>query len=540
MDFIKRHKTILLSTTLFLLIFFIYLAVINGKFFFDDDTFVRFNSSITSGDRFYEYFTSQILEGADLSSNFYRPLQTISYRALYLAWGLNSLPFHILQISLHAINTILIFLLLKKLGFKENHSFIASILFGIHPVLTQAVSYISGLADPIYLMFTLIAAHLLLRILHKKQHRLIFAILTVLSIILALLSRETAVISFAFLALIFIYDRNSRKDEGYFENKYAIAILGVTTIISILYVISRFSILKFTDNVGLNIDENVYTKNLSVRLITFVSILWDYFVLIVFPKDLNYEKPYTAYTFINTARFIFGFIWIASSIIISYFSFKKKGVLWLGITTFWVFLIPVTGIIPLNSMYLEHWLYGSFIGLAIILAWFLDQMDENFDKLINRIILAIVILVFILLGLRTISRNKEWANEIAFWQNELNYETDSARVYNNLGMAYIDNLDYDSAIENYKKAIEISDTYPHTRFNLGNTYADRQMFDEAFDEYIKSLQIDPNFIFTHAALYKLSVSLGEDQNAQIFSDFVNRIRNGETLTFDEIVSTRQN
>ena len=331
MDFIKENKNLIYSAILFLCIFLIYIVVVKGVFFFDDDTFVRLNSSISEGKPFYEYFTSHVLDGANLPSNFYRPLQVILGRLIFIFWGLNSFYFHFIQIAIHSFNGVLVFYLLNKLGFKKEHSFIAALLFGIHPVLTESVSYISGLADPLYLMFTLLAALSFLRVLHSKSNKVIYSIITLLMILLALFSRETAVISFLFLVLIFLYDRNSRKDEGFFNNKYALTTLFISFVLSVIYLLLRFTILKFTENIGLNKDTNEYTESLLIRIVTFVSILWDYFVLIIFPKNLNYEKPYTAYAVIDTTRFIFGFLWILLSIVFSYFSFRKKGVFWLGV-----------------------------------------------------------------------------------------------------------------------------------------------------------------------------------------------------------------
>ncbi len=133
-----------------------YVNVIDGPMLFDDEHFIEKNLLIQSLDNIPDIFTTSVTEGAYIGSNFYRPNQQVVYAFLYHFFGLNPVAYHLVSILLHLLNAFFIFLLLVRFSFSKNASFIAALLFLVHPVQVEAVSYISGLADPLGLFLLLL------------------------------------------------------------------------------------------------------------------------------------------------------------------------------------------------------------------------------------------------------------------------------------------------------------------------------------------------------------------------------------------------
>ncbi|MCM8805060.1 MAG: hypothetical protein NC833_07395, partial [Candidatus Omnitrophica bacterium] len=183
-----KKKIIILSLTAL----FVYINSIFNPFIFDDYSLIVENPLIKNFKFFKEYFTKNLYEVSRDISGFYRPLQTISYFIIYKLFKLNPIPYHLLNIFLHIGCSILIFILLKEI-YEEKISFLVSLLWSIHPINTESITYISGTADPLFLFFGLLGIYL---------YNLNKFPLSLLCFILSLISKETGIL---ILPLFFLY-----------------------------------------------------------------------------------------------------------------------------------------------------------------------------------------------------------------------------------------------------------------------------------------------------------------------------------------------
>jgi hypothetical protein len=488
----------------------IYGTVISGPFLFDDNLLIELNLLIRSLDNFSVFFTSHSLSGASIegSSNFYRPMQYLAYAIIYHFFGLNAIAFHCVSIFLHFINANLLFLFLQKLRFSYIASAIAAIVFIVHPVNLEAVSYISGIADPLGFFFLFLG---FLRILTLKKYRLIDGFQVTLLFSLALLSKESTLIFLPLTGLIIVFMGNQIQKE---HRKFYGYLLASLVLLASGYLTLKFTVLNFTGTGGLNPYVNIYTQHLWVRITTFISILHYYVELILFPRHLYIEKSFTAYTKFLSPQFLFGIFVIISGLWLSYRSFFRKKIIFFGFFWFFLALVPVSGLIPLNAVFLEHWLYFPIVGVLILLAGLWDSITIPSMK----IILSILVLVFIIaLSTRSILRNREWADPILFYQNELAYSPNSTRIHNNLGMEYSNQTNHTLAIKSFKTAISIWDNYPQTHHNLADTYREQGDFENAELEYLKALQISPSFIYSHIGLFKLYEHTQPKKATQVYN-----------------------
>lgn len=289
------NKDINIFILFFVTVFFAYFPAIKGPFILDDEHFIEKNKYIHTFN-ISKIYTTSVTEGAGISGNFYRPNQQLVYAILYKLFGFNTFPYHLLPILLHIINSFLIFRILLFLKFTKISTFISSLFYLIHPIQTEAISYISGLADPLGLFFILLGLSIFLQIYSLKIYhkRIIFLLLSLLLFILSFFTKENMVIIFPVIILVSIYLKTLNKD---ILDKFVIISIVLVGIVTICYTILRMTILNFSDSVSLVKEKTIYTENLHIRIITFITILYEYFKMIFFPITLNYEKPYTCYQF---------------------------------------------------------------------------------------------------------------------------------------------------------------------------------------------------------------------------------------------------
>lgn len=526
------------NTNVFVLLLIIGVAVygnvITGKFLFDDNLFIENNKQVHSLSNSFELYFSSVTGGSNVAAdNFYRPNQQLVNALIYSVFGLDPIPYHLTSILLHGLNACLIFLIFIRLGVQRTPSFFGSLVFLIHPIQTQAVSYISGMADPLGMAFTLFAIYLFIKSLYANNKNQFFGYtLGVVGFyVLGLLTKENTVILPALIVITFTFLFERVRSNSNYRLIYVA--IGAYFIITIAYLVLKFTVLNFAGTIGLSPEKNIYTESLYIRIVTFITILPEYVKMILFPLHLNYEKPFTAYTDFSRSESIFGLLLIISGTGVSVYSFiKKNKAFFFSFLWFFICLAPVSGIIPVNAMYLEHWLYYPIIGVIFYAAISYEKI-KGFGKQIVTVFIIILLMAY---TVKTVSRNFQWADPIKFYKNELKYSKSSARINNNLAMVYAEDNKCPLAIQHYKKAVSLYDVYPQTHHNMARCFQVIGNLDEALNEYFRALLMYPNFIYSLNDLYQIYIQTGDQFRADRVGELITRIDRGETISKDEIIT----
>lgn len=477
--------------------FIVFGNAITGEFLYDDYTLIVANEFTKSFSHFADWFTSGSTTGAGRTlGDLWRPIPSMVYTLLYTIFGLSSAAHHITNILLHSINGLLVYKLLEKFSLTKPWSILAAVIFLIHPVQAESVSYISGLPDVLSATFILLGLNAYAEISDNRKKQFTK---TVVFFLLALMTKESSVIFFplAFLADIFNW-RNYGWQEKNFRKK-CLTILGVTMVI---FLILKFTVLDFNKDVGIIYEENPYTEHLYVRLITFVSVLVEYLKLIFYPVHLYMDKGQKFFTTLLTPQGIAGMAVIATLFIGAYKSFKKNRVFMLGALWFLVALIPVSGLVIGNAIYFEHWLYIPIVGILIIIFGPLQAVQNSKTR---NIIIAVLLLTAPLLSYRTILRNRDYASAETFFSHELKYTESPAKVHLQLGMSYLQNNKYPEAINELKTSVSLDPSKTDPHFNLCLAYYLTKQLSPAVAECRYVLTLDPNHKNALMTLYNIAV-----------------------------------
>ena len=243
------------------------------------------------------------------------------------------------------------------------------------------------------------------------------------------------------------------------------------TFISFIYIFLRLTVLNFANTLNFYQTGNIYSQNLSVRFYTFTKVFFEYLSLIFYPKELMIARSATVITSI-TDLYILSFILLFILGLFLSIKFYKKDPLYLfSFAWFFITILPVSGIIPINNIMAEHYLYLPSLSFFLLIAKLFTFLWQKFPGHTQRLVISLLIIAIITtLSGRTIIRTFDWRNPIIFYTKSLAQSPENLPMRNNLAMAYSERNMLEEAIREYKATIEIGDIYPNTHHNLANVY----------------------------------------------------------------------
>jgi hypothetical protein len=288
-----------------------YAVMLNGPLFFDDQHFIIWNKHVTSFD-LGEIYSSSVTEGAGFQSNTYRPNQQLVYAVIYKLVGLFPVPYHVFSLMIHVVNGLLIFLLLKALSLGRTGSFLASTLFLVHPIQTESVSYVSGLAGPLALAFLLSGMHAWIASLIEEHSGRRAGLLTAawMFFAAAFFTKSNMVILSPLTLALAIYFVVSGRIQN---SRYLLLSVSSFSLLSVGFVALKLTVLNFAGTSGMIMGSDAYTENLYVRLFTFISVLDRYVGMILWPAVLSYGKSRAYYSSLLTYHGVAGVLGIESA-----------------------------------------------------------------------------------------------------------------------------------------------------------------------------------------------------------------------------------
>jgi hypothetical protein len=491
-----------------------YANVYNNAFLFDDPHLITDNKFLTSWHHAGTLFVTNITQGASLQSPFYRPLQTLLYLFVYQIAGPSIIAFHLLNITLHAANACLLYALGVRLGFQRIATLLAALLWALHPVQTEAVTYMSATADPLCAAF-LLAGILVLVPEFSRPCVLTACVLFALG----LLSKETAVV-FPMLAVTLLFYRS--------EDRWSPKIYLKTWpfwLMTAFYFLTRETLLNSNGFLGTYSSGVTAQATIWDHFYTFLATLPVYARLIVWPTGLHMERIFPTYLMqrdVSIYRIFLipqiaaGFALLAAVLTgIAWRPARRAtplawGLLWASVVHF-----PQSGIlVPSDALISENWLYLPTAGMALGLGESLAGLCEHVHtQWLPSVLATLAILIACLFGVMTFEQNKVWRDPVVFYTHILECGEPSARARNNLGAFYEEKGEYAKAIEQYRGALAFSDTNADAHYNLGASMIlldhSRPSVTEAVGHFQRALEIDPDYYLADEGMAYVYAHLGD-------------------------------
>ncbi len=494
--------------------------------FWDDNDGIINNIFIQDWQYFPKYFSENLIAGANLLSNYWRPMLLSIFSLEWHIWASWATGYHFVNTSFHIADAVLLFFILIHLFRNRRLAILTSLVFLVHPLQTEAVTYVSGLGDSlsVFFVFSGLLFYLKFRASGIQKWSSGFYGLSIIMYVFALMSKETAIImpGLIFICDFFLLGRNIQLT---IREKLKTAFSAVWPFIAIAgaYILLRATALNFINTFNLYDEETVFTSNLHIRLFTFFKTLTIYFGLLFWPVGLHMERSVEIATSLNSVPVITGGLIFLFLIAISISQFKKFPILSLGFLWFFIAITPMSNIVvPINGLLYEHWLYLPMVGIFLALIWLGMRVAGKYN--LQKVLLGIFILFLLFLGVLTLDRNKEWRDPITLYNQTLLYSPDSYRVINNLGMAYSDSGEYEKAENMYKRAITLEPSVQVAYHNLGNLYRDNGKIDLAIENYKTAIELSPRFFPSYSALMSLYLKNENEKDAKkIYENYIKAV-----------------
>lgn len=542
--FVKQNLDWVIVITIVTVGFVLYANTFGNKMFWDDNDFILNNTFVHSWQFLPQYFSQNIIAGAQLISNYWRPLLLMVFSIEWHLWGAHVFGYHLINLLFHIADALLLFYLLKSLFNRTWLAFLASLVFLIHPLQTEAVTYVNSLGDSLSVFFLLLGLNNFLFFRQTGDRKSFWW--SVVCFPLALMSKETAIIYPGLIVLVEIFIKNTvipsesrnqalnpagtSRGIAYTRDPSAPALsnprrsVGMTLrivfrnlwpslAIAAFYILLRATVLNFQNTFNLYNQQNIFTAHLWVRILTFFRILWIYLGLLFYPHNLHMERSIEIANKFSP-DVIFGLLFFITLLALSIWAYKKHPIISFGALWFLIGLAPTSNIaVPINGLLYEHWLYLPLAGFFLMIFGIIGLLPFR-ARAARGISFLFFILYLLFLSSTTIARNRQWRDPITFYNQTLQYAPDSYRVVNNLGMAYDDDKQFGKAIELYQRAIALDPANAVAYNNLGNAYKDSKQFDLAEQYFKTAIAKDPNFIFAYGNLINLYLSENKKAEAE--------------------------
>ncbi len=489
------------------LVFFVYFNSLHSPFLWDDEVMVVQNPLIKSWRFADDIFKFSAFGERWDPGKFYRPLQIFSYLIDYSLWKNTPFGYHLTNVSLHAVNAALVFWLLTLIFQNGVMAFISTLLFAIHPVHIEAVTYISGRGDLIFLCLSLIS--FITFLLALKGRRALF-FLSFLSAGLAFISKENALPLPLIMTVygVLMYRSEVRRVTSFI-------FLSLLNMTAMGYVLYRMVGLKgqMTGTYS-----EIALASFTERLMTIPHLLVTYIRLLFFPHPLHMEYHFVEKHWVNP------YLWIGLPIIAIGFGLglafmkrkadQKKGVFFLlffflGLGT--VYHIPV----PLAATLREHWLYLPSIGMIAFCVLLGKTVISRYPHPFVRH--GFIVLAFVFgagFTYKTIERNEDWKDPLLLYEHDLRLEPKSFVLHNNAGVIYYRMGLFKEAKKAFVNAVQASpfQAYGTAYNNLGVILEAEGEVEDAVTHYKTSIQTS-QYQLAYRNLARIYTQQGKNQEA---------------------------
>lgn len=445
----------------------IYSNVLHGEPQFDDEEYIFSEPLLQSP---YSFIDLDIFQSF---ASGMRPVTSFTFSLNRYFGGADTFSYHLTNLIIHTLNGIMVYVLVYMTlqsptlsnRYSHNSSRIAlltSLLFLIHPIQTEAVSYIYQRAESLSSLFYLASLLSFIFAVRSESAKRTAAFLVLFSggFIVATGSKEIAVT----LPLIaFLYGLFFLKREGVWKK---VALPGLLIVAGIVIAAHRIMILGKNTSAGFHLQ-----FTMQEYLLTQLRVIVTYLRLLILPVQQNIDYDYPIYRSLLNGEVIMSLIFLLAVLSASIIIYKKQRAASFFILWFFIILFPSSSILPLKDVIAEHRLYLPSVGLFFILSSALVVLSDALNKrAFSRLTVFSIFLMIFTLSASTYHRNNIWKSRIAMWQDVVKKSPRKSRPHTNLANYYLIAGNYRDAIKECLISLDINPGVMETYYNIGLSF----------------------------------------------------------------------
>jgi hypothetical protein len=462
------------AALLILVTIVVYLPCLRGGFIWDDFTLITENRLIKASDGLQRFWhTAEASEYYPLTGS----LRWLEWRL----WGMAPMGYHVVNVLLHAINSVLVWMVLRRL--KIPGAWWAALVFAIHPVNVATVAWISEQKNTLSMLFYALAILLYLNFSEESRWR--WYVLSVTAFLLALLSK-TAVVMLPVVLLGCIWwvrGRVRTKDLFQLAPFWAFSLIfGIVTI--------WFHRTHALEPMA------IQPESVAFRLAVAGWAPWFYLSKALLPVDLMAVYPKWMIDTSYWVSYVPGLLVIGT---LAMFWWKRDSggrPFLFGFGYFVVMLLPVLGFFYQSfyrySWVSDHWQYYSIAGVISLVVAVPTVINRRLDRQQQSWGAVAVLGILLMLGSATWNRANVYGSELTLWQDAVTKNPQAWVAHYNLGTSLLQAGRFDKAVVELREAARRRPDLAEVHSNLGIALAQDDKLPEAIEQFEQALQIDPN------------------------------------------------
>ncbi len=483
----------------FVIVFLIYSNTFRGPFIFDDWNNIRYNPNLRLTQLTLDNIKRASFEG--VAPN--RPVTNISFALNYYFHHHNIFGYRLVNILVHITAGIFLYFFTQVTlqiypltlldRFQRLIPFFTALIWLVHPIQTQSVTYIVQRTNSLAAMFYILTFLLYVkaRLARNRWIRWALFVGCLFSSILAFGSKEiSATIPF----FIVLY-------EWYFFQNLSLNWLRhhlpVFAGIFILFFILALTYLGFNPFDRILADYKWRDFTLAERVLTQFRVVIYYISLLLFPHPsrLNLDHDFQlSHSFFEPVSTLVSAFLILCFVGLAICMAKKERLISFCILWFFGNLLIESSVIGLEIIF-EHRTYLPFMFVSLMAVMLAFRYIK--PKWLTTVMLCFVVIIC---SLWTYERNKVWGDEIVFWKDCVEKSPKKARPHYNLGIALIKMGLVEEAIDHYLQALRIKPDFAKAHNNLGIALNKQDRMEEAVYHYLQALRIKSDFAQAHSNL----------------------------------------
>jgi hypothetical protein len=448
----------------------VYGHTVRMDFVYDDISLLKEPSLIWNSDILATAFGDQSMAALGKQTPYYRPLLFTSLALDHRFWGTNPAGFHATNVLCHSLAAVLVFLVARRLFVNRWTATASALLFALHPVQAEAVTWITGRSDIVCAIFFL--ASFLAYQEYMAREGVMALVLSLALFLCALLSKEMA-LTLPLLVVMYQFRTVESRVRPWTPLLFALPLA--------IYLWQRFAHLT---------SQTLDATPLFWRFCTGVGLVARYLAHLLLPVNLRVFYDLPVQKSLTQGGVLLPLLVVTVVLAGTWYLFMRRQLAGFGLAWILVTLLPVSGLLALlqPSLMADRYLYIPAVGLGIAAG----SVAERCTPYGKNAVVGVSAMLLAILGGASFSRTFSWKDQPAYIRQVVHDAPQSYFGWYFRGIIFQEEGRFAEAMTAFSRALEINRDLSEAHFARGLLYAQGGALPEAEGEFRAVLRQDPS------------------------------------------------
>jgi len=425
------------------------------------------------------------------------PTKTLSYALDYAVWGLDPRGFHVTNVLLHIVGSVLVFLLARRLLRRRLWAVVAAALFALHPVHVEAVAWISARKDVLSTTLLLVSVLAFFRWHTRARAGWVWYGVSFLAFLMASRAKPTAhVLPLLLVCLVRVWPEGGGPARRSGLRGWR-TLWGTAPFFALAAVMSLVD-WSLATRFGYTTSEQAGRSGVNLPL-AFLAYGW-YWRLLLFPVRFLPQYRVSRAVGLGEPMALLGAALLLVSGGLAVWALVKKRRVGAPLGWYLVAVLPVCGFLPISvpSPVADRYLYLPSVGACLLAACGLQALSVRLGGVGRRVLVVAAVVVLTAFGVKTVFQNEVWADSETLWRWVLARDPANYNAHVNLGAVLFERGDLQGAEQHYLQATELAPGLLHAYRSLGSIYMKKGDLDAARRWLIRAVSDPAASVLTRA------------------------------------------